>query len=135
LQWGIDLARRARHSLRRLTNYLAREPRFASIHALHGELGFLELNQFPEMRALVERLGFDFTTGNAPGWRVWQSEFWQNLFSWWLMWTFNPASLHGKHFAEMARGELWMSRAVLLKRYKDLPGFEKPGRSLNGRTL
>jgi len=33
------------------------------------------------------------------------------------MWTFNPVSLRGKHFRHMARGEPWMSRAVLTKKY------------------
>ncbi len=118
LQWGIDFARRARYSLRLLAVYLTREPRFDSIRALHGEFGFLEIDQLPEMRALVEHLGFEFTTGDAPGWRVWTYAFWQNLFSWWLMWAFNPASLEGKHFGEIARGELWLSRAVLMNKFQ-----------------
>ena len=117
LNWGIDMTRRARHSLGLLAAYLAGESRFDQIRALHGESGFLELSQFPEMRTLVEHLGFDFVTGDAPGWRVWKYTFWQNLFSWWLMWTFNPASLHSKRFHEIARSELWMSRAMLMKNF------------------
>jgi hypothetical protein len=117
LTWGIEMTKRARHSLRLLAAYLARAPQFDHIRALHGEAGFLELDQFPEMRVLAERLGFDFVPGDAPGWRVWKYAFWQNLFSWWLMWTFNPASLRGKHFDEMARSELWMSRAVLMEKF------------------
>lgn len=118
LPWGIEFARRTRYSLRLLAAYLAREPRFDSVRALYGEFGFLEIDQLPEMRALVEHLGFEFIAGDAPGWRVWTYAFWQNLFSWWLMWTFNPASLEGKHFGEIARGELWLSRAVLMNRFR-----------------
>ncbi len=117
LQWGIEMERHGQHSLRLLAVYLAHEPRFDPVRALHGEIGFLEFNQFPEMRVLVEHLGFEFTAADAPGWRVWKSTFWQNLFSWWLMWTFNPASLEGKHFSEIARGELWLSRAVLMEKF------------------
>lgn len=118
LEWGIDLAQHARYSLRLLATFLAREPRFDSIRALHSELGLLEPNQFPEVRRLVEHLGFDFRTGDAPGCRVWKYAFWQNLFSWWLMWAFNPASLQGKHFNEIARGELWISRARFMEKFK-----------------
>jgi len=117
LAWGIEFARRARQSLRALAAYLEREPRWDSIRALRGEFGFVELSQFAELRRLVERLGFDFVSSVAPGWRFWTYAFWANLYSWWLMWTFNPTSLRGKHFAEMARGELWMSRAGLMKKY------------------
>jgi hypothetical protein len=35
------------------------------------------------------------------------------------MWTFNPASLQGKHFNEMARGELWISRTTLMRKFKE----------------
>ncbi len=119
LHWGIDFAQRVRHSLGLLANYLPHEPRFDSIRALHGELGFLELNQFLEASMLVEHLGFDFRTGDAPGIRIWRYAFWQNLFSWWLMGTFNPASLQGKHFREMARGELWISRTTLMRKFKE----------------
>jgi hypothetical protein len=118
LAWGVDFALRLQYSLRLLADYLAREPRFIHIRALHAELGFLEVDQFPEMHTLVERLGFEFVVGDAPGWRVWRYTFWQNVFSWWLMWTFNPVSLEGKHFAKMGRGELWLSRATLIHRYR-----------------
>ncbi len=118
LAWGVDFARRTRYSLQLLAYYLAREPRFIQIRALHAELGVLELGQFPEMCALVEHLGFEFVVGDAPGWRIWKCAFWQNLFSWWLMWTFNPASLEGKHFGKMARGELWLARATLMGNHR-----------------
>lgn len=118
LTWGVTFVRRTRYSLRLLADYLVREPQFIQIRALHAELGFLELDQFPEMHRLVEHLGFEFVVGEAPGWRVWRYAFWQNVFSWWLMWTFNPASLAGKHFGKMARGELWLSRAVLIQKYQ-----------------
>ncbi len=117
LGWGIEVARRARYSLCLLAEYLACKPRFNPVRALHGESGFLEVGQFAEMRTLIEHLGFDFVSGDVPGWRVWQYAFWQNLFSWWLMWTFNPASLHSKHFNDIARSELWMSRTKLMKKF------------------
>jgi YkoP domain len=117
LAWGIEITQRGRHSLHLLAAYLACEPRFNRVRVLHGESGFLELSQFPEMRALVEHWGFDFMEGETPGWRVWNFAFWQNLFSWWLMWTYNPSSLHGKHFHEIGRSELWMSRSTLMKEF------------------
>jgi hypothetical protein len=35
------------------------------------------------------------------------------------MWTFNPASLAGKLFTHIRRGELWMTRARLTQQFAD----------------
>ncbi len=121
LAWAVDVARRAQYSLRLLADYIEREPKFNSIRAVHAEMGFLEGEHLPEMGVLVEHLGFEFLAGQAPGWRFWKYAYWENLFSWWLMWTFNPTSLTGKHFAKMARSELWLSRATLMR------NFQSPG--------
>ncbi len=117
LAWSIEFIGRVERSLRELATYLARESRLDSACALFGELGFLQFNQFGEMRLLAEHLGFDFVAGDAPGWRFWRYAFWANLFSWWLMWVYSPASLHGKCVSHMARCEIWMSRATLNAKY------------------
>jgi hypothetical protein len=117
LAWSINFFQRVQLSLRELALFLEDAPQFDSVHVLGSEMGFLEFSRFPEMEHFLQRLGFDFIPGEAPGWRIWRYAFWANLFSWWLMWTFNPASLRGKHFTQMARSQVWISRARLTTKY------------------
>jgi len=44
-------------------------------------------------------------------------EFWENLFSWWLMWTFNTSSLYSRKFWYLQRTEIWMTRDDFLQRF------------------
>jgi hypothetical protein len=44
-------------------------------------------------------------------------EFWENLYTWGLMWTFNAASLRHRSLLRLRRAEVWMSAAELLARY------------------
>ncbi len=112
------MLRRMRYSLRLLAVYLAHELCWDGVNALHGTDGFLEMEHADEMRTLVEHLGFEFMIRATPGWNAWRPAFWQNVFSWWLMWTFNPASLKGKNMNKLARGELWISRAGLMQLHR-----------------
>jgi hypothetical protein len=44
-------------------------------------------------------------------------EFWENFFSWWLMWTYNDASLHSREFWRLQRTEIWMTADEFIRRY------------------
>lgn len=49
--------------------------------------------------------------------RFWTGAYWAGLYSWWLMWTFDPNTLRRKRFRKMARSDLWMTRDTLMGRY------------------
>ncbi len=114
LGWGRSLMRRAAHSLRLLARSV-RSRREAEVVALRGELGFV--TQVRSIRPALERLGFDVVLKEAPGWRVWRRAFWDNVYSYLLLWTFGRQSLRGKRLGELRRVEVWMSRARLLERF------------------
>ncbi len=44
-------------------------------------------------------------------------EFWENLFSWWLMYAFNTASMDTRKFWQLERTEIWMDRDEFIRRY------------------
>jgi hypothetical protein len=44
-------------------------------------------------------------------------EFWENFFTWWLMWTFNPASTMRRSMFNLQRTEFWMSRRAFIEKY------------------
>ena len=118
LDWGLVFARGTRRSLRLLAEFLTTRRDFADVCAIYADFGFLQDDRIEQTRRLVTRLGFDFIPLERPGWDVRQRAFWDDLFSWWLMWTYNPASLTGKSFVHMRRCELWMPRGRLLEKYE-----------------
>jgi len=64
----------------------------------------------------MRHLGFQ--AGPYPHRRfAWFIEFWENLYSWWLMQAYNPHSLRHRTFSGMGRSEVWMLGADFLKRY------------------
>jgi hypothetical protein len=86
--------------------------------ALVGRPALLEKDDSPVLGSLAARLGFEAVnlTAEAGRWGRF-AHFWENIFSWALMWTFNPGSLRGKRFLRLQRYRLWMSRRTLLERY------------------
>jgi hypothetical protein len=125
LRWGMRFYRLAVKSLRSLAAYLAAGER-QNIVALGGQMAFMEKENSLVLASATAQLGFDIVnlTANAGRWRRF-THFWENMFSWALMWAFNPASLRGKRFLRLQRYRLWMSRATLLGRYG--PGTDGPG--------
>jgi hypothetical protein len=117
LRWGVRFYRLAVKSLRSLAAYIGAEER-QDIVALGGQMAFLEKEDSPVLVTVTARLGFDLVNLTAEGgrWRRF-THFWENLYSWAMMWTFNPGSLRGKRFLRLQRYRLWMSRRTLLERY------------------
>jgi len=118
LRWGRTMIRQALASLRLLARYLADEPRLADVRAVGSDLaGFLTATAL-DTGAVFPRLGFEMQRprgqAGAAGRFV---EFWQNVYSWLLVWTYNPATMRGKTPWTLERFGLWMSRATLEQRY------------------
>jgi hypothetical protein len=115
LEWALKAHRLWRGSLKKLTEYLENEPQFESVRAFRGETAFLRDDL--EESGLFEQLGFDVLRMDRRGKLRRFGEFWENLYTWWLIWTFNPGSLRRKDFLRMERAQLWISRRALLERY------------------
>jgi hypothetical protein len=117
LRWGLRFYRLAVKSFDSLAAYLAADER-QDIVALGGQMAFVEKDDPPVLATVAARLGFDVLnlTAQAGRWGRF-THFWENMLSWALMWTFNPASLRGKRFLRLQRYRLWMSRRTLLQRY------------------
>jgi hypothetical protein len=118
LRWGVRFYRLAMKSLGILAAYLAAGS-MQEIVALGGQMAFLEKDDPPVLVRAAARLGFDVVnlTAQAGRWGRF-THFWENIYSWALMWTFNPGSLRGKRFLRLKRYRLWMSRRTLRDRYR-----------------
>ncbi len=125
LLWGRQFGRRLAHSLRLLAAHAQADPRYEDFAAIHGRLGFIPGDDVDIMKGLATRFGFILELEVAPGMRFWSGAFWAGVYSWWLMWTFNPNTLRRKRFRQIALSDLWMTRETLLGRYGE--GSRRPG--------
>jgi hypothetical protein len=64
---------------------------------------------------MMRHLGFTILPYQRPLGRF--GEFWENLFSWWLMWTYNKVSLQSREFLHLQRTEIWMTAKKFILRY------------------
>jgi hypothetical protein len=112
LRWAVIVHRRLVASLRMIAAWVAREPRAAEVQAIGG---VTVLASSPEGRRLLERLGFDILPHPQPLGDF--GAFWENLYIWGLMWTFNAASLRHRQLLRLRRTEMWVSAQHFLERY------------------
>ncbi|MCL6430107.1 MAG: hypothetical protein K6V36_04510 [Anaerolineae bacterium] len=121
LRWAREMHRRFVASLRLLAQHLM-EASSSDGAAIRGEFGFLSGEALDAQSYLFRRLGLEVRRLHAArgAWGRF-AEFWQNLFSYWLIWTYNPASLRGKRLLDLERCEVWISRQALLARYGARP--------------
>ncbi len=115
LEWALKAYRLWRDSLKKLSSYLQEESQLGHIRAFRGETAFFTKDL--EEKALFERMGFDLVRANRNSWLERFGEFWENLYTWWLIWTFNPGSLRGKKLSCMERAQIWISRRTLIEKY------------------
>jgi hypothetical protein len=115
LAWALKSYHLWRASLKQLTVYLEEEPQFAGVRAFRGETAFFQGDL--EGSALFERLGFDLVRADRTSKLKRFGEFWENFYTWGLIWTFNPGSLRRKDLFRMERAQVWISRQALLERY------------------
>ncbi len=119
LQWARAIYRGLLVSLRLLARYLTERPALGTVRAIGSDAaGFLTGGSIAAGRDLFARMGFELQRprATAHAWNrfVW---FWENVYSWMLIWTYNPASLRGKPPWSLERVGLWMPRATLEERY------------------
>jgi hypothetical protein len=130
LLWGRQFGRRLAHSLRLLAAHASGDLSLADFAAIHGRLGFIQRDEVESFKRLAGRFGLLLELQTAAGLRFWKGAFWAGLYSWWLMWTFNPETLRRKRFRDIALSDLWMTRAVMLDRY----GLYDRSRGLDDRS-
>ena len=117
LPWGRTFARLPSYSFRLLAENAMSQPRYQCFAAVHGEFGFMLAEDVEHLKRMAELFGLELRLKEVPGLRFWTGAFWAQLYSWWLMWTFNPNTLRGKRLGNMARSEVWASREAFLEKY------------------
>ncbi|MER3399238.1 MAG: hypothetical protein C4316_12070 [Chloroflexota bacterium] len=118
LAWGLKFYRRLRKSLQVLAGYLKNNNDLNDAVALWAEVSFPAEPGLGRYTRLLEAFGFEFKPLPPPEGILGRvGRFFQHLYAWALIWTFNPPSLRRKNLFAAERGRLWVSKAELLRRH------------------
>lgn len=116
--WGLQFRRRLVHSFEIIARLIREDPHYAKIQAVCGNSALFSFSEHLGGVQLMQHLGFIVIPSHRPLGRF--GEFWENLFSWWLMWTYNASSLHSRKFWRLQRTEIWMTRNEFLQRFDQI---------------
>lgn len=119
LAWAVQTRRKLIASFRTLAARIEQEPRFAGIRAVGGITVLLSPEEARQGKTLFQHLGFSISHHPEALGRF--GEFWENLYTWWIMWAFNPATLRRRRLLHLRRMEVWMSAKEFLSRYGNAP--------------
>ncbi len=119
LTWAMQMRRTFVHSLYGVGRQFIVDPRLATIRAVGGPTGVLIPGGTSAAR-LMERLGFEVMPYHSPLGGF--GEFWENLYSYGLMYLFQPASFRHRRLFRLQRTEMWMTVDAFRSRY----GREEP---------
>ncbi len=115
LAWAARVKRLLVYSLHALAEAMSREVRLSQAHAIGGFTVLVSPTNASDEGQLMRQLGFSVFPYHHPLGRF--AEFWENLYAWWLMWTYNPATLRHRNLLTLRRAEIWMTTEEFLRRY------------------
>ena len=115
LAYGAKLRRLTVATLKLVARHIQQTALLSSIQAVGGITAHVSLKGAAGGRVMLEQLGFTVVPYHRPLGAF--GEFWENFYTWWLMWAFNPASTRHRKLWELQRTEFWMTKAKFLEEY------------------
>lgn len=110
LAWAAQGRRRLLATLRAVAERLETDPRFTSVQAVGGTTALSGNELFRRMGFTVRR--YESSLGRF-------GVFWENVYSWMLLWAYNPRSLRHRRWRDLERYEAWISREGFLRRFRN----------------
>ena len=107
-------------TFRALAREMRHNPRMEGIQALGGATVLFAAGDGSGGERLFTRLGFTVFPYRSPLGRF--GEFWENFYTWALMWAYNAVSLQQRHLLALSRTESWITAGEFLRRYDSDPG-------------
>jgi len=114
LAWAVNVYGRLIPSFRKLARRLKIDPAYVGIEAILGETVLVQ-SETGSINKLFVHLGFSVVPYRNPLGRF--GEFWENFYSWWIIWAFNQTSLRSHHLLRMRRSQIVIFREDFLRRY------------------
>jgi len=113
LAWARQISRSLTDSLYLANTYLAQGSPQTDPRAI-GAITVLGLAS--GTADILAHLGFLPYPYKCPLGRF--GEWWENAYTWSLMWAYNPASMRGRRLSQLRRTEYWMSTSDFLDRFR-----------------
>jgi hypothetical protein len=115
LAYGLKLQRLTMASMRLIAAHIQADPALGDLRAVGGITTFVSREAADGGRATFQHMGFTLFPHPRPAGAF--GEFWENFYTWWLMWTFNPVSARYRRMLDMQHTEFWMTRQQFLDRF------------------
>lgn len=107
-------------SLGEAADYVKSKPAMKEVRAVGGITILLFSGDRASGARFMERLGFAVMPYSNPLGRF--GEFWENFYSWMLMWTYNPGSVRYRPVMGFRRAEFWMPVEEFVWKYGRMEG-------------
>jgi hypothetical protein len=115
MEWAFRLRRMVIHSFRLVAREMQNHSRYSQVRAVCGESALFSSTDHTGGTRLMQDLGFIILPYHRPLGRF--GEFWENLFSWWLMWAYNDVSMQSREFSHLQRSEIWITADEFIMLY------------------
>ena len=115
LGWALGFKRRLLYSFGALALHMQRTVSMNDIHGVGGVIAHIHADIPDGGRLLLERLGFTILPYHRPAGAF--GEFWENFYTWVLIWAYNPGSLRSHALPGLQRNEFWTTRERFLERF------------------
>ncbi len=118
LEWALHTQRSMIYSFKAVARHIQSTPTLCEVKAVGGIIAQIRIEGSDGGRAMLEHLGFSIFPYHRPAGAF--GEFWENFYTWWLMWTYNPASARQRSMLSLQRNEFWMTKTKFLEMFRKL---------------
>jgi YkoP domain len=115
LSWALTLRRQLVYSLRLIAKMMMNDRIYSQARAVSGTSALFSFSAHVGGMRMMQHLGFILVPSRRPLGRF--GEFWENLFSWWMMWAYNQASLNSRDLLRLQRTDIWITSSEFIRRY------------------
>ncbi len=115
LAWGTQVLHLFILSLGLVAGQLEENPELSQVKAVRAEMIFLGTADNPTRARQMERLGFTVIPHRSKLGAF--GEFWENFYSWWIMWAYNPVSTRNRSLVGNKRLEMWIERERFIEKF------------------
>ena len=105
--WATKGVRMLVTSFNELARQLTSNDQFQGVKAIGGITPLFFAGQGSSAERIWKRLGFTMSPHKGKLGRF--GEFWENVYTWLIMWAFNPPSVRNQNLLKMRRTEFWVN--------------------------
>jgi hypothetical protein len=126
LAWAVHTRRLFFYSLRLAADAIRADEEMRQSRALGGATAIFTPEQKDNGAIFFKQAGFTVVPYYRPLGAF--GEFWENFYSWWIIWAYNPGGLKGLGLGHMRRTEIWIAMGEFLERYGSKEAASRPGK-------